>query len=128
QMYKLAEEKINKIELEEIEEADLIYAIAVTHSKLINTLEAIDYAKKALDIFMKEYNFIRCAQCHIILGISYRRIKMYDNAIKNYNLALHLGKLDKNKNIILLTHQNLGHLYFTKGDSEKAIKHFQEVL
>ncbi|MFA1822682.1 helix-turn-helix domain-containing protein [Virgibacillus oceani] len=128
QLYKAAEEKINKIELEEKEQADLLYAIAVTHSNLRKTLEAIDYAKKALEVFMKEYNFSRCAQCHIVLGISYRRIKLYANAIKNYNLALHLGKLNKDKHLILLTHQNLGHLYTTTRESKEAIKHFQAVL
>jgi tetratricopeptide (TPR) repeat protein len=128
QLYRQAEEKIKKIELEEIEEADLKYVIAVTHSKLRNILETIDYAKAALDVFMKEYNFIRCAECHIILGIAYRRIKMYDNAIKNFNLALHLGNLDKNKQIILLTHQNLGHLYYSKREYQEAIKHFQAVM
>src|SRR5690625_2597200 len=127
-LYKQAEEKINKIELEEKEEADLLYAIAVTHSNLRQTLEAIDYARKALDVFMKEYNFNRCAQCHIILGISYRRIRMYANAIKNYNLALHLGELNKDKQLILLASQNLGHLHFTKREPEEAIKHFQAVL
>ncbi|WP_369792721.1 helix-turn-helix domain-containing protein [Virgibacillus sp. SK37] len=127
-MYRLAEDKLNRIELEGQEIADIEYAISVTHSKLRNTLEAIDYAKKALDTFMKHYNFVRCAQCHNILGISYRRIKMYDKAIKNFNLALHLGKLNNNKQLIQLTNQNLGHLYSTKGEAKEAIKYFQEVI
>ncbi|MEC5424341.1 helix-turn-helix domain-containing protein [Virgibacillus sp. C22-A2] len=127
-MYKLAEEKINKIEITEEELADIQYIIAVTHSKLRNTLEAIEYADKALDIFMKQYNFLRCAQVHNIMGISYRRIKMYDKAIKNFNLGLHLGKLNNNRQLIQLTNQNLGHLYSTKGESKEAIKHFREVL
>ncbi|AVR01057.1 transcriptional regulator [Oceanobacillus iheyensis] len=127
-MYKLSEEKLKHISLDEMEVADLQYTISVTHSKLRNTLEAIDYANTALDVFMKQYHFLRCAQCHNILGISYRRIKMYDKAIKNFNLALHLGKLNNNKQLIQLTNQNLGHLYSTKGDSKEAIKHYNEVI
>ncbi|GAB3804629.1 helix-turn-helix domain-containing protein [Virgibacillus kimchii] len=127
-LYKKAEERARQSDVSEEEIADLHYTMGVTHTKLRKTMEAIEYSKKALDVFMKEYNFIRCAQCHNLLGISYRRIKMYDNAIKNYNLALHLGKLTKNKQLILLTHQNLGHLYFTKRESQEAIKHFQAVL
>ncbi|MYL59796.1 tetratricopeptide repeat protein [Virgibacillus halodenitrificans] len=126
--YRIAEEKLNQLGIEDEEIADLYYIIAVTHSKLRNTLEAIDYAKKALDTFMKQYNFVRCAQCHNILGISYRRIRMYDKAIKNYNLSLHLGKLNNNKQLIQLTNQNLGHLYSKKGEAKEAIKYFQEVL
>ncbi|AXI11090.1 helix-turn-helix domain-containing protein [Oceanobacillus sp. 143] len=127
-MYNVAEERISHIDISEDEIADLHYIISVTHSKLRNTLEAIEYANKALNIYMKLYNFLRCAQCHNILGISYRRIKMYDKAIKNYNLALHLGKLNNNGQLIQLTNQNLGHLYSVKGDSNEAIKYYLEII
>ncbi|GAB3043038.1 helix-turn-helix domain-containing protein [Virgibacillus ainsalahensis] len=127
-LYKLAEEKINQIDLEENEVADLQYTIAVTHSKLRNTLEVIEYAEKSLNIYMKEYNFMRCAQCHIVLGISYRRIKMYEKAIKNYNLAKHLGELNKDKSVIQLTNLNLGYLHSAKGNPNGAINFFLEVV
>ena len=127
-MYRLAEEKIKSLELAEGEVADLKYIMSVTHSKLRNTLEAIDYANQALDIFMKQYNFLRCAQCHIILGISYRRIKMHDKAIKNYNLAKHLGELNKDKQIIQLTNLNLGYLNSRIGKKNDGIKYFLEVV
>ncbi|MBP1970413.1 tetratricopeptide (TPR) repeat protein [Virgibacillus natechei] len=126
-LYKIAEDKISQIELEDKEIADLQYIIAVTHSKLRNTLESIDYAEKALDIYMKEYNFMRCAQSHIVLGISYRRIKMYEKAIKNYNLARHLGELNNDKQVIQLTNLNLGYLYSAKGNKKDAIHYYLEV-
>ncbi|WP_010529620.1 helix-turn-helix domain-containing protein [Lentibacillus jeotgali] len=127
-MYEAAEEKLNQLELPEEEVADLQYTIAVTHSKLRNTLEAIDYAEKAIATFRVTYNFSRCAQCHVVLGISYRRIRMYDKAIKNYNLAKHLGELKQNPQIIQLTNQNLGYLYSTVGETEKAIYHYEEII
>ncbi|ASK61166.1 transcriptional regulator [Virgibacillus phasianinus] len=127
-MYKLSEEKLNQISIDEEYEADLQYTIAVTHSKLRNTLESIEYAKRALDTFQIKYNFFRCAQCHILLGISHRRISVYDKAIKNYNLALHLAKLSKNKQLIQLTNQNLGVLYSTKGEAKEAIKFFTAIV
>lgn len=127
QMYKLAEEKINRIDITEDEIADLQYTISVTHSKLRNTLESIDYANRSLEIFMKQYNFQRCAQCHIILGISYRRIKMHERAIKNYNLAKHLGELNKDKQIIQLTNLNLGYLYSVTGETKEAISFYEKV-
>lgn len=127
-MYKIAEEKLKHIHISEEEIADLHYAVSITHSKLLNALEAIEYSNKAIDVFQKAYNFIRCAQCHIVLGISYRRIKMYEKAIKHYNLARHLGELNKSKQVIQLTNQNLGYLYATIGDSKEAIKCFNEVV
>ncbi|WP_088053288.1 helix-turn-helix domain-containing protein [Virgibacillus dakarensis] len=127
-MYKLAEEKLNHLELAESEIADLQYTISVTHSKLRNTLDSIEYANKALDVFQRNYNFLRCAQCHILLGISYRRLMMYEKAIKNYNLALHLGKLNNNRQLIQLTNQNLGNLYSTKGEAKQAIQYFGKIV
>lgn len=128
-MYKLAEEKVKGlVDIPEEEVSDLNYTIAVTQSKLRNTLESIEYANKALEVYMRHYNFFRCAQCHNVLGISYRRIKLYDKAIKNFNLALHLGKLDNNKQLIQLTNQNLGYLYSTKGEPKQAIKHYKEII
>ncbi|MTW86308.1 helix-turn-helix domain-containing protein [Virgibacillus dakarensis] len=126
-MYKLAEEKLNHLELAESEIADLQYTISVTHSKLRNTLDSIEYANKALDVFQRNYNFLRCAQCHIMLGISYRRLKMYDKAIKNHNLAKHLGKLNHNKKIMQLVNQNLGYLHSAKGDTKDAIYFYEQV-
>ncbi|WP_284141372.1 helix-turn-helix domain-containing protein [Virgibacillus sp. LDC-1] len=126
-MYKLAEEKLDLLRLPEEEIADLHYIIAITNSKLRNTLEVIEYAEKAIDVYRKNYNFLRCAQCHIVLGISYRRLKMYDKAIKNHNLAKHLGELNKSKQIIQLSNQNLGYLHSSKGETEEAIHYFEEV-
>ncbi|WP_085993295.1 helix-turn-helix domain-containing protein [Oceanobacillus senegalensis] len=126
--YKKSEEKMVRVDIGEDEDADLKYTIAVTYSELRNTLEAIDYAKEALSIFMKQYNFHRCAQCHIVLGISYRRIKMYEKAIKNYNLAKHLAELNNNKQVNQQTTYNLGNLYSTIGNHEKAIQYYREVV
>ncbi|GAA0440639.1 helix-turn-helix domain-containing protein [Virgibacillus sp. AGTR] len=127
-LYKMAEDKINQVDLDEEEVADLHYTISVTNSKLRNTLEVIDYANKAMDVFQRNYNFIRCAQCHILLGISYRRIDMYDKAIKNYNLAKHLGELNKNKQVIQLANLNLGYAHSKIGNTEEAIKYYVFVI
>ncbi|HEX6594094.1 MAG TPA: helix-turn-helix domain-containing protein [Bacillota bacterium] len=126
--YESAEDKLKQLDLPEREEADLYYIMAVTHSKIHNTLEAIDFAEQAIDIFQKEYHFLRCAQCHVVLGISFRRLQMYDKAIKNYNLAKHLAKLERNKQLIQLTNMNLGYLYSTKGDSRSSIQYYCEII
>lgn len=126
--YKRAEKVTLHYRLEDVEEADLKYLIAITHTKLRSSVEAIEYAEEALDIYVKRYLFQRCAQCHNILGISYRRIKQYEKAITNFNHALHLAKLVENKEIIQSTYKNLGYLYSSKGDSRKAIEYYLEVF
>ncbi len=127
-LYELAEDKLKQLDLPEHEEADLYYIMSVTHSKLHNTLESIDYAEQSIHIFQKEYHFLRCAQCHVVLGISFRRLQMYDKAIKNYNLAKHLAKLEHNNQLIQLTNMNLGYLHSTKGNSRDSIQYYSEII
>ena len=127
-MYQLAEETGNVLDLSNNEKADLQYTIGVTHSKLRNTLETIDYAESALKTYREQYNFIRCAQCHILLGISYRRIRLYEKAIENHNLAKQLGELNNNRQVIQLANQNLGYLYSTTGNNREAMKHYEAVV
>jgi tetratricopeptide (TPR) repeat protein len=126
--YQRAEKLVRKSDVSDEEIADLHYIMSIAYSKLRHTLEAIDYANQAIDVFMKKYNFVRCAQCHIVLGISYRRIKMYDKAIKNYNLAKHLASLDNNNDIIQLTNQNLGYLHSASGKMPEAIEFYTEIM
>ncbi|GIO22818.1 tetratricopeptide repeat protein [Oceanobacillus sp. J11TS1] len=109
-------------------EADLKYLISITHSRLRNSLEAIEYTHEALAIYMRHYNFFRCARCHHILGICYRRMKLYEKAIKNFTLALQLAQTLHDKKIIPLIYQNFGYLYSSKGDSTKAIEFYKKVL
>lgn len=128
ELYKMAEKTAKLLTLSKDQQADLHYTISVTHSKLRNTLETIEYAEQALDIYRETYHFVRCAQCHLLLGISYRRIRLYDKAIENHNLAKQLGKMNDNRQVIQLANQNLGYLYATNGDVTEAIRHYEEVL
>jgi HTH-type transcriptional regulator, quorum sensing regulator NprR len=124
--YELAESLIKRVELSEADIADIHYTLAVTHTRLINNLKSMEYSNKALDVFRHNYNFIRCAQCHILLGISYRRMHMIDMAIKQYNMAKHLGEITENSEVIQLSNHNLGYLHSTLGESDKAINYLEK--
>ncbi|MRH44572.1 helix-turn-helix domain-containing protein [Aquibacillus halophilus] len=126
--YKLAEEKLELLDLDESESADLNYTIAVTYSKLRDTLKVIDYITKALKFYRKNYHLTRCGQGHILLGISYRRIRMFDKAIENYNLADEISKINNNQELKRLVNINLGYLYASKRESKKAVSYFELVL
>ncbi|WP_121641078.1 helix-turn-helix domain-containing protein [Virgibacillus sp. Bac330] len=125
QCYKKAEKVHRSAEIEEEEIADLYYAISIQHSHLLNGLETINYAEKAMAEFQRKYNFTRCAQCHILLGISYQRIRMNDVALENYNQAMYLGKLNNEEQVIQLAYLNLGLFYFTTGNSKKSIENYE---
>lgn len=123
-LYQQAEGILGSVDITEDESADLYYIISILHSKLVNDLNAMEYANKALEIFRNSYKFIRCAQCHIILGIAYRRLHMLEQAIKQYNLAKHLGEITESNEVIQLTNHNLGYLHSRAGNSKEAIKYY----
>lgn len=123
--YQEAESIMEKLDLLDDEKADLLYVISILHSKLVNDLSALEYANKALAIFRNSYKFVRCAQCHIILGIAYRRLHMLEEAIKQYNLAKHLGEITDNNDVIQLTNHNLGYLHSRAGNSVEAIEFYK---
>ncbi|MBU8567724.1 helix-turn-helix transcriptional regulator [Virgibacillus pantothenticus] len=122
--YKKAEKASRLADIGEEEIADLHYGISIEYSKLLNGLETINYAKQAMTVFQSEYNFVRCAQCHILLGIAYQRIKMNDDALKNFKQAMRLGKLNQEEQIIQLVHLNLGRFYANMGDFKKSIENY----
>ncbi|WP_141234154.1 transcriptional regulator [Virgibacillus sp. 7505] len=124
-LYQEAESIMETLDLLDDEKADLLYVISILHSKLVNDLSALEYANKALAIFRNSYKFVRCAQCHIILGIAYRRLHMLEEAIKQYNLAKHLGEITESHDVIQLTNHNLGYLHSRGGNSDEAIKYFK---
>ncbi|MGE6259875.1 helix-turn-helix domain-containing protein [Heyndrickxia sporothermodurans] len=128
QKYTLAEDSVPNLDLPDDEIADIQYSLAVTYSKHRLTSEAQSYANKALDYYRQVYNFSRCAECHIILGICYRRINNHQKAEKNYKLAKQLAESTDNKRLVHLTHLNMGYLYFTKGDNDQAIKHLDFII
>ena len=124
-LYQQAEGVLDTVDISEDETADLCYIISILHSKLVNDLSAMEYANKALDIFRNSYKFVRCAQCHIILGIAYRRLHMLEQAIKQYNLAKHLGEITESNDVIQLTNHNLGYLHSRAGNVPEAIKYYK---
>ncbi|KYD10239.1 hypothetical protein B4102_0145 [Heyndrickxia sporothermodurans] len=126
--YTLSEDLLPLLELKEDEIADILYSLAVTYSKHRLTSEAQSHANKALEHYRQVYNFSRCAECHIILGICYRRINNHSKAEKNYQLAKQLAESTDNKRLIHLTHLNTGYLYLVKGDLQKAIENFDIIV
>src|SRR5699024_5104503 len=66
-LYELAEEKLNQLDLSEEEVADLQYTIAITHSKLRNTLEAIEYAEKRSEEHTSELQSRFDLVCRLLL-------------------------------------------------------------
>ncbi|MGB5945336.1 tetratricopeptide repeat protein [Paenisporosarcina sp.] len=114
--------------ISEFDLADLYYQLALTHGKLLNNTNCIEYILKALNYYNKEYKFKKSAECQVILGISYQRLEEYDSSIKCYSLAIEIASNINDINLMGTINHNIGYLYALKNDAFRAIDYFEKSL
>ncbi|MEN2767110.1 helix-turn-helix domain-containing protein [Ornithinibacillus xuwenensis] len=125
QLFQAAERlNANNLFFKEQEEADLSYLMALAASKMRQTHLALFHASKSLNYYQSTYNLYKCAQCHILLGIAYRRIEDLENAKQSYEMARTIAKSISNTTILSQCNQNMGALYASIGEPPKAIEYF----
>jgi HTH-type transcriptional regulator, quorum sensing regulator NprR len=110
------------------EKADTLYITTLTYSKLGSDAAAIQHANACLQFYQSTYNFKKCADIHLLLGVSYRRIKNIDEAIVHYEQAKNISNKINYDFLLGKIEHNLGYLNSLKGYHEKAIDHFKKSL
>lgn len=125
---KQAEKEAERISLGDTSMAELYYQLALLNTHLFLVSSAMNYTYKALPIFDEHYNLERCADCHILLGISNRRIRNYEQSVYHYENALKLAKSTNNKQIVAVIYHNLGYVSASQGNSDKAIEYYKKCL
>lgn len=116
----------DKLYFKEEEQNDLFYLIGLTASKIRQVHLSLVYTNKALKYYQSKYNLYKCAQCHILLGISYRRSDDLENSKLSYEMSKLIGETLKDNKILYLYNQNMGSLYSSLGMHEKAINYFKQ--
>lgn len=106
------------------EENSLYYMIALSASHSRKIYIALTYANKALKFFQRHYHLGKCAQCHIILGISFLRINDPETALENYQFAETIAKKINDDNLLSIIVQNIGNLNSMMKKSNEAINSF----
>lgn len=125
--YQKAENLLNPELFHQDEEThNLYYLIALAASKNRQTHLCLHYSNKALKYYQNNYELKECAECHILLGISYRRIKDFEQSKTNYNQAIKLAKRLENNETLILCYQNLGKLFSSIEKSNEAIKYYKK--
>lgn len=125
--YQKAEEQFNPELFHQDEEThNLYYLIASAASKNRQTHLCLLYSNRALSYYQNNYDLKECAECHILLGISYRRINNIEQSKENYNQAIKLAKRFENNEILILCYQNLGKLFSSIEKSNEAIKYYKK--
>ncbi|MBS4175157.1 helix-turn-helix transcriptional regulator [Bacillus sp. FJAT-49736] len=107
-----------------LEKADLFYMYGLTLGRLNKNTLCIFHMEEALALFQQSYHMRRCTDCHLLLGVVYRRMQDYKEAEKHYNYAKQLAVSLNYKDIIVKVENNLGYLYAEQGKSDEAISHY----
>lgn len=114
----------NTIVLEDWELADLYNVMAICYLVNNYNYSAIEFARKALNIYRDLLLFNRAIDCYISIGISYKRNYKYKESEENFQAAYRLLKDRGLFDFEGIITQNLGTLSAIKGDSNKAIEYF----
>jgi transcriptional regulator with XRE-family HTH domain len=108
-----------------LSDSELYYQLALVNAQLYHMSNSISYAHRALDLFDKECNYLRSIDCHILLGINYRRTNNYDQAESCFFNALKVAESINNTKLKGIIYHNLGYLYSTRNDHKKALEYYQ---
>jgi len=111
-------------ELYNLEKADLFYMYGLTLGRLAKNTLSIFHMEEALTLFQQCYHMRRCTDCHLMLGVIYRRMQDYKEAEKHYNFARQLAYSLDYKDIIIKVENNLGYLKAKQGKSKEALDHY----
>jgi transcriptional regulator with XRE-family HTH domain len=106
------------------EQADLYYMYGLVLSRMRKNTLSIYYIEEALSLFQRTYQFKRCTDCHLLLGLTYRRVQDYIESEKHYICARELAESIGYMNILPKIDNNLGILKSQEGNSNQAISFF----
>jgi CHAT domain-containing protein len=137
--YNLAEENAQvALQLRRDYFGDSHEAVAASYNDLglvytsINRDRALEYYEQALDAYKKIHrsNHTKIAIANTNIGILYREIELYGDAVNNFEAALAIWKANypnghPNEAFV---QRNLGQTYFAMGNTSTALKYFQQAL
>jgi len=121
-------EKLPKSHLPEWEMADMRYIMGGLYYKSTDYLQAIENVRFALGYFQEHFYAERIIECHLIIGLGFKRRKRYTEALTHYEKATKVASATDLKNYNGMLYNNMGDIYFLIGDQEKALKYFLESI
>ncbi|WP_231572573.1 helix-turn-helix transcriptional regulator [Halobacillus sp. BBL2006] len=116
------------LKVEEWELSDLYYLLSLSSSQSNYISASIYYADQALVIYQKHYNLIKSADCHILLGINYARLKNYGKALENYHLVSKIATQTRNHYQLGVIYHNIGVIESRRGQYDTALMNYKRSL
>jgi HTH-type transcriptional regulator, quorum sensing regulator NprR len=126
--FKRAEEYIEYHQVKSWEKAYLYYLVALAANRLWKNSICLDYSKMALNIFEDSYEFKRCADCRILLGIVYQRFENWSESTKHFEMAEAVANAFDDNFLRGAIYQNLGYNESQNAKSEEAVKLYTKSL
>ncbi|SFF82227.1 Tetratricopeptide repeat-containing protein [Halobacillus alkaliphilus] len=118
----------SSINLEDWEFSDLYYLLALSTSQANHISASVFYVDQALEIYQSNYDLAKSADCHILQGINYSRLKNYAKALENFHLARKIALQTGNQNQLRLVFINIGTLESRIENHESAIINYKKSL
>ncbi|WP_101842245.1 helix-turn-helix transcriptional regulator [Halobacillus sp. Marseille-P3879] len=116
------------IDIESWEASDLYYLLALSTSQAFHVSASIFYADQALEMYKSQYDLSKSADCHIVQGINYSRLKNYPKSLENYHLARKIAIQTDDTVQLRLVYINIGTLEARLENHQAAISNFKKSL
>ncbi|WP_214762949.1 helix-turn-helix transcriptional regulator [Exiguobacterium sp. s146] len=106
------------------EVADMRYIMGGLYYRCADYLQAIENVKIGLDYFQDHFYLERIVECHLLIGLSHKRRKRFSEALSYYQRAVKVISATDLKNYNGMLYNNMGEVYSSLGDQEKALEYF----
>ncbi len=98
----------SSLELEDWQYSDLYYLLALSTGQANYISASIFYTSLALEIYQSHYDLTKSADCHIIQGINFSRLRNYSKSLENFDLARKIATQTNNRVQLKLVYINIG--------------------
>lgn len=115
---------VNNVSNEEWEVADFHNVLSLIYFKCNEFFNTINYASKSLMYYKDNLLFERAIDSYIVVGMAHKKMRRYEEAEKNYNLAKKLVIDYKVVNYEGMIYQNIGSLYAVQ-ERQEAIEYYE---
>lgn len=97
------------------------YHLFINYSQINNQIIAMQYLDYAIEIFTKNYNFIRMTECLSHKAVYLLRIRAFSESICLIKKSIKLAHILNNDRISFVNYKNLSWLYLITNDYDQAL-------
>lgn len=127
--YKLIEEVTNKLPhsgIPDWEAADIRYITGALYFRFTDNIQALENLQASLKYFQENFCLERMIECHMLIGLTYKRRKRYADALSYNQKALKVANATDLRNYYGMLYNNIGEIYSLLGEQDKALTYFME--